>query len=990
MEKRLMSGKTSIMKMPEFVVLFKSLVIGLLLAEVWIIGCSIGSLYAVSIASLGHWQRLIGTALVLLLCMYYFFKRGGLKTAIKIIKSLRFDLASAFCIGIYMHILAYPTMEQFHLRIFASASSLVPTIILILLVLLLSPILRHQWAKKSNTVQKNHFISDIEIREGADDLFDINERASNFAKSVMQSRDVFGVDGPWGIGKTSFINLAELVWSKNSEFLVCRFEPLRYASQPDLTDRLVQELTSTIQNSVYAPEFRLAANRYSRLIRGKAEVTFFGFKLSLEPSSETVDDLLNDIDEVLKQVNRRVIIVIDDLDRLDAKTVNNILFATKRTLKLTQATYVLCYDTEVLAGGQEENSRAREFLEKFVTIKFSLFMDISKICEFLRRKWKNSVLQDGSTPPDAITRLSRIFDELADILESDKASHYLPLVGNMRKVKRFINTIRLMQIERTNLGRTDFNNSDLINLILLHLNYPGLFRQIYAEETAGNIGSFSAKYSSKSQKFENSDNFKKLIESSKDISATFLVKQLFDTETLDCFSYHKPDKNDFAARACFNDSSFRTLEAYLKLIVRVETPEPQTTLVLYKEALDKIRNGTAITTILAGSDFISENWELAHERLWIEILNQSYNFSASKVDEAINTLVDFLPRYPSVASDERGLRDTSIYTLLQLLDRAGWGAGPESKRRDSLSVVEVAWRIFGENKYSDKGLLNRLVADKQGTIGWFDLLIFRLECSVDRQGQIHNLLSALIRHQDPDAETTGGVDKLAVIEMRIISQKIFELFRSTYIMPKKNFITDVNLTHDDAFLGSIKCQLEGSDFSDLVSQQMRMNIAKKILIKRSEVKSFTLYQLSNSSSPLGSGVGCGFYDEDGNADDKGIAKAMNDYMFDVCFNPTVDEQNALHFFDHCLSHLTTPFYSGDAERGLVASKDSIAGGLDPMAMGHFWIKHNDLIRQLLQSAQTREVHTSNYTVKYAEIMNKVFPTLDDMAEDASKGSKVTL
>jgi hypothetical protein len=61
-----------------------------------------------------------------------------------------------------------------------------------------------------------------------------------------------------------------------------------------------------------------------------------------------------------------------------------------------------------------------------------------------------------------------------------------------------------------------------------------------------------------------------------------------------------------------------------------------------------------------------------------------------------------------------------------------------------------------------------------------------------------------------------------------------------------------------------------------------------------------------------------------------------------------------------------------------------------MAMGHFWIKHNDLIRQLLQSAQTREVHTSNYTVKYAEIMNKVFPTLDDMAEDASKGSKVTL
>lgn len=980
-----MSGKTSIMKMPEFVVLFKPLVIGFLLAEVWIVACSIGSLYAVKIAASDSCIRLIGTAFIFLLCTYYFYKREGHKTAIKIIKSLRFDLVSAFCIGIYIHMLIYPTMEHFHLKWFASASSLVPAIILTLLVVVLSPILQHWLAKKSNTVQENYFISDVEIREDADDLFNINEQATNFAQSVMQSRDVFGVDGPWGIGKTSFINLADIVWSTNSNFLVCRFEPLRYASQPDLADRLVRELTSTIQKGVYAPEFRIAANRYSRLIRGKAEVSFFGFKLSLEPSSETVDDLLDGIDEVLKRINRRVIIVIDDLDRLDAKTVNNILFATKRTLKLTQATYVLCYDTEVLAGGQEENSRAREFLEKFVTIKYSLFLDNSKICDFLRGKWKDSVLQYGSTPPDAIKQLSSIFDELADILESDKAAHYLPLVGNMRKVKRFINTIRLMQIEKTNLGRTDFNRCDLINLILLHLNYPGLFRQIYAEETGGNIGSFSTIYNSESKTYENPVSFNAIIQRCKDVSATFLLKQLFDVAT-EWSNYGGPTESDLASRACFNNNNFRNLENYLKLIVRVVTPEPQATLVLYKDALDKITNGTPIISILTSSDFISKNWELAHERLWIEISNQSYNLPASIVEQAIDTLVDYLPNYPLVSSDDRGLRKTLIYTLLQLLDRAGWGA--ESKRRDSASVVEIAWRIFGENKYHSKGLLNRLVADKQGTIGWYDLLLFRLECSADRQGQIHSLVSALIRHQDPGAETSGRVDKLAEFEMRIISQKIFGLFKSTYVKPKKNFIADVNLAPDDAFLGSINCQLECSDFSDSVSPQMRIDIAKKILIKRSVVKSLTLYQLSNSLPPSGSGVGCGYYDEDGNADNKGIAKAMNDYMFDVCFNPTVDEQNALHFFDHCLTHLTTPFYTGDAEGGLVASKDSITGGLDAMAMSRFWLQHNDFIRQLVQSASDREVYTSNYSVKYADIMDKVFSTLDDMANDEPEAEEI--
>lgn len=979
MEKTPMSDKTSVMKMPELVVLFKPLIIGFLLSELWIVACSISSLYVLTITVSYPRILLVGTAFIFLLCIYYFYIREGHKTAIKIINSLRFDLLAAFCIGIYVHMLIYPTIEDFHLKLFASASSLVPAIILTLSLILLSPFIQHQRTKKSNTVQKNYFISDIEIRDDADDLLNVKDQAIKFAESVMQSADVFGVDGPWGIGKTSFINLAESVWSTNSKYLVCRFEPLRYASEPDLADRLIRELTSTIQKSVYAPEFRLAADRYSRLIKGKAEVSFFGFKLSFEPSSETVDDLLDDIDEVLKRINRRVIIVIDDLDRLDAKTVNNILFATKRTLKLTQATYVLCYDTEVLAGGQEENSRAREFLEKFVTIKYSLFADTPKICDFLRGKWKDSVLQDGSTPPDAIIQLSSIFDELANILESDKAAHYLPLVGNMRKVKRLINTIRLMQIEKASLGRTDFNRRDLINLILLHLNYPGLFRQIYAEETAGNVGSFSTQYNSESKEYENSVNFETIIERCKDVSATFLLKQLFDVATIEWDNYGGPTENDLASRACFNNSSCKNLEDYLKLIVRVVTPEPQATLVLYKEALDKIHKGTPIISILTSSDFISKNWELAHERLWIEISNQSYNLPALIVEQAIDTLVDYLPNYPLVSSDGRGLRKTLIYTLLQLLDRARWGS--ESNRRDSASGIEIAWRIFGENKYYGKGLLNQVVADKQGIIGWYDLLLFRLQCSVDRQGQIHGLVSALIRHQDPGAETSGRVDKLAKFEMRLISQKIFGLFKSTYIKPKKNFIKDVDLTPDAAFLGSIKCQLESSDFINSESQQTRTELAKQILIKRSVVKSFVVYQLSNSLPPSGSGVGCGYYDEEGKEDNKGIAKEMNDYIFDVCFNPAIDSQNALHFFDHCVSHLTTPFHTGDPEGGLVASKDSLAGGLDAMKMSHFWLQHRELIQQLVQHASNREVYTSNYSIKYTDIMDKIFSTLDQIAND---------
>jgi len=966
--------------MPELLVFAKPLAVGFIAAEVWRAAHYLGRNFAPIVEDAEVWVQ-IGCVLAgLLLCLTYAYKREAHVAAFRMLRSFRIDLLLALGIGIWVNEMTSPWLSKIHAALEAADPYWTPAVLLLLCAMLLSPLVQQYRPRTRRPIQQLYFIADEEIRDKKEDVLASEVQARSFADTVLASGAhsglVFGVDGPWGVGKTSFINLAERHWASAEErAIVCRFEPLRYASEPDLADRLIRDLSAAIQREVFAPEFRPAASRYSRLIKGKADVSFLGFKLSVEPSQETVDELLDDIDEVLRRIGRRVIIVIDDLDRLDAKTTNSVLFATRRTFKLSRATYVLCYDTEILAKNQDEGSRAREFLEKFVTVKLSLFVDSSSIRDFLRRDWQREENQLGSIPSDTMVKLGSVLSELANILDGSLAAGYLPLVGNLRKVKRFINAMLLMQIERSNLGRTDFNRSDLINLILLHLNYPGVFRLIYAEETEGRSGSFSLCRIPGQIDFTNSDRFSELLKGQPE-PAVFLLRQLFDVATLDFPARRDVEESVLAARACFNEESFRNLENYLKLIVRFATPEPQQTFVLYHNAVEQVRKGASVVSILESGDFQIKQGQYAHDQFWRVLVNQSYGLTEAVAEDVISTLVDYLPRYSSVANDDRGLRQRSIYSLVRLLDRAGWRR-TAGKREDNSAenIVEIAWRIFGERAYEGEGILERLIGNDRGVLGWNDLMLFRLLCSADRNGQLNNLHSALLVHEDLHSTTTGSVNALTLLAMRRLSQTVVEFFQHTYIDAGLNFFKEVDCAPAEAFLGEASSEIGESTVRD------DNLIVRRISAARSDLKSFVIYQLSNSKPPNGSGVGCGYYDPHGNQDGSGIARLMGEYVFGFCFNPNIDENNAFHFIDHCLASLSNAFFTNLDEKGYIASKEGLTGGFDPADMGRYWAEHRELIRKKLEHVKERYVLTSNYTASYSEDLNGVFAVLDALADE---------
>jgi hypothetical protein len=64
------------------------------------------------------------------------------------------------------------------------------------------------------------------------------------------------------------------------------------------------------------------------------------------------------------------------------------------------------------------------------------------------------------------------------------------------------------------------------------------------------------------------------------------------------------------------------------------------------------------------------------------------------------------------------------------------------------------------------------------------------------------------------------------------------------------------------------------------------------------MKSFIVYQLGNTV--IDQGIGCGYYNPNGNKDKKENNITFNDYLFEYCFNSQKQGKNYKHFLDYLL------------------------------------------------------------------------------------------
>lgn len=223
----------------------------------------------------------------------------------------------------------------------------------------------------------------IVIKDSDDDVFDIfgmQKTTEELKESIIASKNYkegfsIGVVGEWGIGKSTIIDLTKNGLENSNDFVIIdNFDPWAIKSQ----DALILAMYNTImenlgENIGYFKRKKV----HSALINITTNIPYIGkgignyFENRIDDYSE-YKEIKADLEEKLKKSDKRLVFIIDNLDRTKSDNVLFLLTLIGTLFKLPNITYIIAYDRNRLKNIFKIDDINPKYLEK--TINKEIFM----------------------------------------------------------------------------------------------------------------------------------------------------------------------------------------------------------------------------------------------------------------------------------------------------------------------------------------------------------------------------------------------------------------------------------------------------------------------------------------------------------------------------------------------------------------------------------------------------------------------------------------
>lgn len=204
-------------------------------------------------------------------------------------------------------------------------------------------------AKDAEQNKKAGFVEELPIEKLEHDSFNRRGLAQEIANKINLTTNekafAIGILGEYGSGKTSFANLIKLYLEESSTAIV-DFNPWRAESTPNIQKDFFDLMASELYN--LDPKISASILNYSRkLSRIDSSISNSIRQAWMLSSIFTRRNYIDDFDHIndlLTESKKKIVVFIDDVDRLYSSEVLEVLKLIRTTANFSNVFYLVAYD----------------------------------------------------------------------------------------------------------------------------------------------------------------------------------------------------------------------------------------------------------------------------------------------------------------------------------------------------------------------------------------------------------------------------------------------------------------------------------------------------------------------------------------------------------------------------------------------------------------------------------------------------------------------
>ena len=290
---------------------------------------------------------------------------------------------------------------------------------------------------------------------------------------------VIGLSGEWGSGKTSIINMAlehitSKDWSDEGKPIIVKFNPWNFSNQNQLIKQFFDELSAKLsEDSKVVEKLKSYVNKLVPPVLMVSSITSPNYTQALLNSAKWIDEhpleglesLKSELDELISKKGCKIIIIIEDIDRLNNLEIRQIFQLVKLLANFSNTNYILEFDKNIIIKALEKdmhNYYSSQYLEKIVQVIF----DVPQISELEIELILN-------------TEIGELIKDYSDRLDKDRWTFYYQeglkyIFKDIRVIKRYINTLKLS----FGLLKDEVDLADLFAITAIQVLLPNVYNTI--------------------------------------------------------------------------------------------------------------------------------------------------------------------------------------------------------------------------------------------------------------------------------------------------------------------------------------------------------------------------------------------------------------------------------------------------------------------------------------------------------------------------------